>query len=61
MGAPPKLPGFVRWKRPYRITRYPRKSVMLYESTHNEIAKLKQPGETWDDFMARVCGIKKRK
>jgi hypothetical protein len=45
----------------YRKTLFPRKCVQIYETTYLEASKLKHPSETWDDFMARVCGIKKRK
>lgn len=57
MGAPPKLPGFVRRKRPYRTTRIPRRCVSLYEPTYDEISKKKRKDETWDQFMKRVFGI----
>lgn len=45
----------------YRKTIYPRKVVSIYESTFNDIKKLKKKGETWDEFVARVCGVKTRR
>ena len=57
MGAPKKLPGFVRRKRPYRITRVPRKCIQLYEPTYNALEDKKRPDETWDQFMRRIQKI----
>lgn len=45
----------------YRKTIHPRKMVAIYESTYDEIKHLKKEDETWDEFMARICGVKKRK